>query len=130
MRSLEQLRAALAYRFIADLKAERIELDSNTCKKFGELLPNLPTMVRLNGLLATWQFLNAGEVGNVLEVLINRVNEAQLTARFPADDSDSCYRKWLNGEPSVVEFMRISAEFEAVAIWLKRAIEAYDRGET
>lgn len=123
VRSLSQLRAEHAFRALAQDGGSR------------ELAEGLGTMLRQNGLLATWAFaLKPKKRATYRPILwaLRRHLQSRHPDLFRGDgnaDEAEVYRRWVANGPTGLrgaELRRLTAEALACAEWFKRAAQALE----
>lgn len=121
MRSLDQRRAAAAYAAIDAAHGDAVELARK-----------LPSMLQINGLLASWAFLLGKErkgQATPLPFVLRHLQSLDLEVPAGAD-ATATFLHWVGGGRgaqggiSPRELRRLTAEALAFAGWLKRAAEA------
>lgn len=117
MRSLDQRRAAAAYRAVATAPPGAVDLARK-----------LPSMLQINGLLATWAFL-LPKNPSPLPFVLRHLQSLELDV--PAgEDLAAAFLHWVGGGQggsdgvSGTALRELTAEALAFAGWLKRAAEA------
>jgi CRISPR/Cas system CMR-associated protein Cmr5 small subunit len=132
MKSLDQIRAELAYKKIEEHQA---------ITGFLSLAQNVPTMLQKNGLLASWAFLQSksrehAEHRCLINIFMEHLRKSILLLNIPTNgDGLAVFKHWIetegNGEPNIStsDLRRITDEAIAFSSWLKRAAEAYGGGQ-
>lgn len=124
MKSLDQRRAAAAYREIGDAHPDVVNLARG-----------LPDMLRTNGLLATWAFLLTKEKKNPrqptpLPALLGHLRSLPGLGVPAQGDLEAVFLHWVGGATGAgggvvgPTLRALTAEALAFAGWLKRAAEA------
>ena len=119
MRSLDQIRAAHAYQAIAHARNGTREISIK-----------LPTMLQVNGLLATWAHLLAKKTA-VVDDLLEHLRYFQ-DLEIPQGEARNVFLHWVGGHQQNrgglggPRLRAITAEALAFTVWLKRAAEAWE----
>jgi CRISPR/Cas system CMR-associated protein Cmr5 small subunit len=119
VRSLDQSRAASAYAYAASPKAEM------------DWAQKLPTLLQINGLLATWAFLLGKKQHQLLGSLLRHLRSLVPEPEAQGTSAEAAFLYWVGGPGSKgkglggEQLRALTAEAIAWAVWLKRAAEAH-----
>lgn len=132
MKILEQVRMKKAYEFVKDVKDNHPDIE----KDYGRLAKKLPAMIVSNGLITTMAFLRAKKSKsggknriNAHEKLLCQLLSYMKERRLGIDsDSYEDFRKQIT-DMEFEEYLLITQEVLAFAVWLKRIAEGEIKDE-
>jgi CRISPR type III-B/RAMP module-associated protein Cmr5 len=116
----DQLRARNAFGFVTALTRRA---GDNGRDAFLGLARQLPVMLQVNGLLATWAHLLAKRGSEFREVASALTAHLQSLGLADPGTPDQVFSAWLQ-DPSAMNLRRRTSEAQVYSVWIKRAAEA------
>ncbi|MBN1271075.1 MAG: type III-B CRISPR module-associated protein Cmr5 [Candidatus Aminicenantes bacterium] len=130
MRSLQQIRAKNAFKYLKELSQKKDKEKDKEKKMDVEILKKLPVMLQTNGLLATWAFLLGKEKkeSDKNYLLSKNIEEhlKSISLIRNEKESEKLLEYWTKNGMSFSDFSHLTDEAIQYAVWLKRAAEAYE----